>query len=374
MTVADGGGEALVAEMELRRGRFHLGVRVEAARGEVLAVLGPNGSGKSTLLDVLAGLTRPDRATVRVGDRVLLDSTVDVPPHRRDVGLLAQNALLFPHLTVLANVAFGPRARGVKRAEANAIARHWLSEVDALEFVDRKPAALSGGQAQRIALARALAAEPALLLLDEPFAALDVDVAPALRGLVRRVLRTGKQLATVLVTHDPLDALVLADRVVVLSDGGIVEQGPTREVLSRPRTAFTARIAGHGPRARRGGRGRAAHRRRLGRHRHARGRPARRRPGGRGVPALGRRGARGPAARQPAQRRPGRRRRARTARRRGPPARRRVAGRPAVGRMGSPPTSPRPPSPTSPSSPGDRVHLVHQGRPRWPCTRSLERP
>lgn len=235
---------AVVAEVELRRGEFHLDVRIEVGPGEVLAVLGPNGSGKSTLLDVLAGLAKPDSGSVRVGDRILLDAGVDVPPHRRDVGLLAQNALLFPHLSVLANVAFGPRAKGVRRAEADRVARRWLSEVDGTEFVDRKPTALSGGQAQRIALARALAADPELLLLDEPFAALDVDVAPALRGLMRRVLSTGKQLATVLVTHDPLDALVLSDRVVVLSDGHIVEQGPTKEVLSRPRTAFTARIAG----------------------------------------------------------------------------------------------------------------------------------
>ena len=235
---------AVVAEVELRRGGFHLDVRVEVGAGEVLAVLGPNGSGKSTLLDVLAGLVHPERGSVRVGDRVLVGRGVDVPPHRRDVGLLAQQALLFPHLDVLANVAFGPRAQGARRADAERVARRWLSEVDALEFADRKPAALSGGQAQRIALARALAADPELLLLDEPFAALDVDVAPALRGLVRRVLSSGKQLATVLVTHDPRDALVLSDRVVVLADGHIVEQGPTREVLSRPRTAFTARIAG----------------------------------------------------------------------------------------------------------------------------------
>jgi molybdate transport system ATP-binding protein len=235
---------AVVAEVQLRRGQFHLDVRVEVGAGEVLAVLGPNGCGKSTLLDVLAGLARPDRGRIEVGGRVLVDEHVDLPPHRRDVGLLAQNALLFPHLTVLANVAFGPRARGVGRVEADRLAHAWLSEVDAVEFATRKPAALSGGQAQRIALARALAAEPRLLLLDEPFAALDVDVAPALRGLMRRVLSTGKQLATVLVTHDPLDALVLSDRVVVLADGHIVEQGPTKEVLSRPRTAFTARIAG----------------------------------------------------------------------------------------------------------------------------------
>lgn len=237
----------LSAEIEVRRAGFRLDVRLAVPPGEVLAVLGPNGSGKSTLLGVLAGLVRPSAGAVRVGERTLLDVAehVDLPPHKRNVGLLAQDPLLFPHLSALANVAFGPRSRGVGRRPAEELAGAWLSEVDASALADRRPAALSGGQAQRVALARALATEPDLLLLDEPFAALDVDAAPALRGLVRKVLRDrGGRQATLLVTHDPLDALVLADRVLVLAAGAIVEQGPTREVLARPRTAFTARIAG----------------------------------------------------------------------------------------------------------------------------------
>jgi molybdate transport system ATP-binding protein len=179
-----------------------------------------------------------------VGARTLFDAGVNVAPYRRKVGLLAQDPLLFPHLSVLANVAFGPRSQGVGRRAAEATAGTWLSEVDAAELARRRPGELSGGQGQRVALARALATEPDLLLLDEPFAALDVDAAPALRGLVRRVLRRRSPAATVLVSHDPLDALVLADRVVILADGQIVEQGLTREVLSRPATAFTARMAG----------------------------------------------------------------------------------------------------------------------------------
>jgi molybdate transport system ATP-binding protein len=235
---------SLYAEISLARGSFRLDVAFEVPAGEVLAVLGPNGSGKSTLLDVLAGLLRPDTGVVVVGGRTLVDDGVNLPPYRRSVGLLAQDPLLFPHLSVLANVAFGPRSRGSGRQKAEELAGAWLSEVDAAEFAGRKPGGLSGGQAQRVALARALVTEPSLLLLDEPFAALDVDAAPALRGLVRRVLRDRDRQATVLVTHDPLDALVLADRVLVLGAGKIVEQGPTREVLARPRTAFTARIAG----------------------------------------------------------------------------------------------------------------------------------
>ena len=202
-------------------------------------MLGPNGAGKSTLLGVLAGLLRPSEGHVRLGDA----DVTDVPPHRRGVGLLAQQALLFPHMTALANVAFGPRAHGVPRRAAEERARELLAAVDAAALEARRPAQMSGGQQQRVALARALAPDPDLLLLDEPLAALDVDAAPALRSLLRRIVRDRKQTA-LLVTHSALDALVLADRVVVLTEGRVVETGPARDVLARPRSAFTARIAG----------------------------------------------------------------------------------------------------------------------------------
>ena len=222
-----------------------IGLELAIRPGEVVAVLGANGAGKSTLLSLLSGLLRPDSGRIVVDGEVLVDTRcgVWVPPHRRKVVLLAQQALLFPHLTVAANVGFGPRSRGVPRRAAQATAQHWLTAVDAAEFADRKPAQLSGGQAQRVAIARALAAEPAVLLLDEPMAALDVEVAPALRHLLRRVLRSSRRTA-LLVTHDLIDALSLADRVVVLESGRIVEDGPTRTVLAEPRSAFTARIAG----------------------------------------------------------------------------------------------------------------------------------
>lgn len=235
----------LHAEFGVRRGTFTLSAALDVPAGSTLAVLGPNGSGKSTILSCLAGLLTPDRGTVVLGERTLNRDARHVPPHDRGVGLLAQDALLFPHLTVIDNVAFAPRSRGMSRAESRTIARRWLAEVDALALADRRPAQLSGGQAQRVAIARALAGEPELLLLDEPLAALDIDAAPAIRGLLRRVLRdTGDGRAAVLVTHDPLDALALSDHVVVLGDGRIVERGPTRDVLAAPRTAFTARIAG----------------------------------------------------------------------------------------------------------------------------------
>jgi molybdate transport system ATP-binding protein len=235
----------LDAAVTVVRPGFTLDVALTLAPGEVLAVLGPNGAGKSTLLDVLAGLLRPDNGHVRVGRATLTDTAagVHVLPHRRGVGLLAQQALLFPHLSALANVAFGPRAQGTSRPAAHDRARELLAAVDAAALADRRPAQLSGGQQQRVALARALAAGPGLLLLDEPLAALDVDAVPAMRALLRRTVRDSDRTA-VLVTHAALDALVLADRVAVLSAGAVVEQGPVREVLARPRSAYAARIAG----------------------------------------------------------------------------------------------------------------------------------
>ncbi|MFD4294347.1 sulfate/molybdate ABC transporter ATP-binding protein [Rhodococcus sp. NPDC058532] len=218
---------------------------VALADGEVLAVLGPNGAGKSTLLGLVAGLLHPDTGTVTLGDRTLTDTAagVFVPPHDRGVALLSQQALLFPHLTAAANVAFAPRSRGMSRHAAREVATHWLREVDALDLADRRPSQLSGGQAQRIALARALAADPTLLLLDEPMAALDVAVAPVLRRLLRRILREQHRTAVV-VTHDLLDALALADRVLVVESGRVVETGTVRAVLTAPRSPFAARIAG----------------------------------------------------------------------------------------------------------------------------------
>jgi molybdate transport system ATP-binding protein len=219
---------------------------VEAAAGETLALLGPNGSGKSTALGVVAGLVVPQSGRVELDGRVLTDvgpgrPDVRVPPHARRTALLGQEPLLFPHLDALENVAFGPRSSGTPHATARRDAQHWLDEVGVGELSRRRPGQLSGGQAQRVAVARALAADPALLLLDEPMAALDVAVLPALRQTLRRVLADR---TVVFVTHDPLDALLLADRVVVLADGKVVEQGASSDVLSRPRSPFAARLAG----------------------------------------------------------------------------------------------------------------------------------
>lgn len=223
-----------------------LDLEFEVAAGEVLAVLGPNGAGKSTTLHSIAGLVGLDAGRVQVGDRVLTDTAagVHVPTHDRRVGLLLQDPLLFPHLSVLSNVAFGARSghRAGHRA-ADESARRWLAEVDATDLADRRPRRLSGGQAQRVALARALAADPEVLLLDEPLAGLDVAVAASMRKVLRRVLATGGRCA-VLITHDLLDVLTLADRVVVVEDGRIVESGSVAEVLATPKSHFAARFAG----------------------------------------------------------------------------------------------------------------------------------
>jgi molybdate transport system ATP-binding protein len=213
--------------------------------GEVLAVLGPNGVGKSTLLLMIAGLLRPDHGRIELGGTVVTDTDSGrfVPAHARGVAMLSQQAMLFPHMTAAANVAYAPRCKGESRSAALTTARRWLDAVDAGDLADRKPAQLSGGQAQRVAVARALAAEPRLLLLDEPMAALDVTAAPALRRLLRDILRLQGRTA-IIVTHDLLDALAIADKVIIVDRGRVVERGPVRDVLSAPRSDFAARIAG----------------------------------------------------------------------------------------------------------------------------------
>lgn len=212
---------------------------------ETVAVMGPNGAGKSTLLSVIAGLLRPDRGRAELNGHTLFQLGEGQgrwsAPHHRGTALLAQEPLLFPHLSAAQNVAFGPRSAGTSKRVAMAGAMRWLSEVEAEDLARRRPAELSGGQAQRVAVARALAADPGLLLLDEPMAALDIHSAPLLRRLLKRVLADRP---AIIITHDVLDALMLADRVVILESGRIAEEGPTRQVLQKPRSAFAAGLAG----------------------------------------------------------------------------------------------------------------------------------
>jgi molybdate transport system ATP-binding protein len=225
------------------RGRFVLDLPLDVAAGEVVALLGPNGAGKTTALRALSGLVALTGGSIELDGTVIAHSGHGRPPERRRVGVVFQDYLLFPHLSALENVAFGPRSRGVSRAAARTMAAHWLERMGLSEIAAQRPGRLSGGQAQRVALARALVTEPRLLLLDEPLAALDAGTRPAVRGDLRRHLEAYEG-ATVIVTHDPLDAMVLADRVVVVEDGHLVQDGPPAEIVRRPRTEYVARLAG----------------------------------------------------------------------------------------------------------------------------------
>ncbi|MBS1675456.1 MAG: ATP-binding cassette domain-containing protein [Actinobacteria bacterium] len=238
-------------DLRLHRGAFALDAAFEAEPGEILAVIGPNGSGKSTLLHAIAGLL-PAAGSVVVGDRVLdapagpgATRGVHVPPAKRRLALLGQRPLLFPHLSVRENVAFGPRAQGVPRAQARERAERRLTEVGLAEYAGRRPAELSGGQQQRVAIARALAAEPDALLLDEPFAALDAPSAAQARRLIAAQVGAGdRPIPIVLVTHDPMDALILAARTLVMQGGSVVHSGRTAEVLGHPPSEFVAALSG----------------------------------------------------------------------------------------------------------------------------------
>ena len=235
---------SLVVDGRLRRGEFRLAAELTAHPGRVLALLGPNGAGKSTLLRVAAGLLRLDQGSVRLDDRVLDDGGATfVEPRRRRLGVVFQDHRLFPHLTALDNVAFGPRSAGVGRRPARDRAYAWLERLGVADLARRHPKQLSGGQAQRVALARALACEPRALLLDEPLAALDVQTRAEVQGGLREHLAAFAG-PTLLVTHDPIEALLLAQDIVVLEQGRIVQQGTPAEVTGRPLTPYVARLVG----------------------------------------------------------------------------------------------------------------------------------
>ncbi len=215
-------------------------VRVEmsADPGSVVAVIGPNGAGKSTLLRALAGLTPAEGTALLDGTDLLAISARD-----REVGLVFQSQLLFPHLSALDNIAFGPRARGVARRAADQRAQELLETFGLGHLAHRRPGQLSGGQAQRVAIARALATNPRLLLLDEPLAGLDVTVAMALRIELASHFAAYDGV-TLFVTHDAIDALTLADQVLVIDDGEVVQRGTPRDVAARPATEHVARLVG----------------------------------------------------------------------------------------------------------------------------------
>ncbi|MEO3811514.1 ABC transporter ATP-binding protein [Sphaerisporangium sp. B11E5] len=229
----------LRARLVVTRPHFELDIALEVAPGEVVALLGPNGAGKTTALRALAGLT------AMTGGQITLDGQPlhTLAAERRPIGMVFQDYLLFPHLSALDNIAFGPRCQGVPKAEARRAAAALLERVGLAGHAAAKPRRLSGGQAQRVALARALAVQPRVLLLDEPLAALDAHTRLEIRSRLRRHLGDFDG-ATVLVTHDPLDAMVLADRLIVIENGAVVQEGAPGEVARRPRTDYVARLVG----------------------------------------------------------------------------------------------------------------------------------
>ena len=242
---------SLEAAIRVRQGTFDLDVELDAADGEIVALLGPNGAGKSTALRVLAGLVAVHEGHIALGegpDRVVLDSTrggaeVFVPPEQRRVAMVFQDYLLFRHLSAVENVAFGLRATGTGRKAALDIARDALERLGLGAVASQRSTTLSGGQAQRVALARALVTRPEMLLLDEPLAALDVGTRNETRRELRTVLRETEGVR-LLVTHDPVDAHVLADRVVVIEEGRVVQSGSLAEVTSHPRSRYVADLVG----------------------------------------------------------------------------------------------------------------------------------
>ena len=215
------------------------GVSLGVRRGETLALLGPSGCGKTTLLRMIAGLAVPDAGCISVGERVLTDGSELVPPERRRVGLVFQDGALFPHMTVFENVAYGVSRADVQSGRADRA----LALVDLEGFADRHPDTLSGGQAQRVALARALAPKPDILLLDEPFAALDAELRVRVRSEVATLLRS-LEITAVFVTHDQEEAFVVGDSIAVMRDGEILQVGTPSDIYDKPSNPWIARFVG----------------------------------------------------------------------------------------------------------------------------------
>ena len=234
----------LDAHVQLRLGSLHLDAQLVADAGEVVALLGPNGAGKTTLLRCLAGLHAIDGGSITFDGVVVDDPDAGVfePSERRHTGMVFQNYLLFDHLSAVDNVAFGLRARGDSKSAARRVARDWVDRVGLADHSSSKPPGLSGGQQQRVALARALATDPQLLLLDEPLAALDAGARNDVRRDLRRHLSRFDGI-TVIVTHDPVDAYALADRVAVLEDGTITQTGSLADITAQPRSKYVADLA-----------------------------------------------------------------------------------------------------------------------------------
>ena len=236
---------SLDVEVRTRLGALDLDMQLSAGEGEVVALLGPNGAGKTTLLRAIAGLAPIDSGHVRIDGQVLEDTATGryAPTEERSIGFVFQDYLLFPHLNVIDNVAFGLRSRGIGKPEARRRAAGWLKRVGLESRASARPSELSGGERQRVALARALAPDPRLLLLDEPLAALDATTRIEVRRDLKEHLASFRGVR-VMVTHDPLEAAILADRLVVMEAGKHVQTGTPVEVTEHPRSRYVADLVG----------------------------------------------------------------------------------------------------------------------------------
>ncbi|MBK5331912.1 MAG: ATP-binding cassette domain-containing protein [Ilumatobacteraceae bacterium] len=235
----------LRAHIVVAHGSLSLDMWLNAAPGEVVALLGPDDAGKTTILRCIAGLMAIDRGSIEVRGEIVDDpsANVFVPSAQRSAGVMSHQHQLFPHMSVLENVAFGLRARGVDKSAARQEARHWLRRV-AYDGIERsRPEQLSDAQTRRVALARALACEPNLLLLDDPLGALDPATQVEIRRELRRHLAEFRGSA-VLVTHNPIDAFLLADRVVIVENGHVVQDGTFAAIATHPRSTYVAELVG----------------------------------------------------------------------------------------------------------------------------------
>lgn len=214
-------------------------VDLSVGAGRILAILGPSGCGKSTLLNMMAGLVLPNQGEVWLDER----NITRLPPEQRHIAFMFQDYALLPHLNVWQNVAFGLRMRGVAKTAAREQAEAMLHEVGLTGESERKIERLSGGEQQRVALARALVVQPRLLLLDEPFSSLDTGLRHALRDLTARQIRQ-QAIPAVLVTHDPAEALLMADEIALMQAGRVIQQGKPNDLLLRPLSAWAANLMG----------------------------------------------------------------------------------------------------------------------------------
>jgi molybdate transport system ATP-binding protein len=235
----------LTADVEVRRGDTTVAAHIDADPSRRLVIVGPNGAGKSTILGALAGTVELDSGRIELGDRLLADARAHVHLGSRDrnVGVVFQDGLLFPHMNVLDNVAFGPRSRGASKEQAGERAQRELERFGLAPLAEARPRSLSGGEAQRVALARSLAADPDLLLLDEPFGALDVTARVEVRRAVKLALDESSATA-ILVTHDPVEALALGDAIVVMEKGRVLQSGSPDDIRTRPRSTYVGELVG----------------------------------------------------------------------------------------------------------------------------------